>query len=223
MEAALGRAFFATFRYETGGVRTGVDCDPNHAFGRRHCQIERLCDLRLEAGNGIIADVTPVFTHMRGNAVRAGIKGSLSRTYRIRVASAAGVTDGSDVIDIDAETKVGSRHSLLPSGRGPGNRPRRALQACTRSACATTSFARNCAIIELRCLISKTSRSMVTDVKSGDERSILILSMLPSCSAMTWATCASDPGSLTVSSTLPAAKPCAVPPAPSQHRSSPPP
>src|SRR5262245_4613835 len=198
IEAALGRAFFPTFRHETGGVRAGVDRDPNHLFGRRHFQIERFCDLRLEPGNVIVADMAPVFTQMRGNAVGAGIDGDLRRLYRIRVVSAAGVTDGSNVIDIDAEAKVGSRHSSLPSGRAAGELPSPCLQACTRSACATTSFARNCAMIELRCLISKTSRSIVTDVKSGDDRSILILSMLPSCSAMTWATCASDPGSLTV-------------------------
>src|SRR5262245_40280797 len=196
IEAALSRAFFATLRYETGGVRPGMDRDPNHLFGRYHLQIERFCDLRLEAGNVIVADMAPVFTQMRSNAVGAGIDGDLRRLYRIRVASAAGVTDGSDVIDIDAEAKVRSRHSWLPSGRAAGSSP--CLQACTRSACATTSFARNCAMIELRCLISNTSRSIVTDVKSGDDRSILILSMLPSCSAMTWATCASDPGSLTV-------------------------
>src|SRR6266852_5298893 len=64
------------------------------------------------------------------------------------------------------------------------------IHAFTRSAAATTSFARNCAMIELRCLMSKTSRSMVTAVKSGAERSMLMLSMLPSCSAMTCATCA---------------------------------
>src|SRR5262249_5399155 len=89
----------------------------------------------------------------------------------------------------------GDRHRRSP--------PQRILQTCsrtlhalTRSAVATTSFARSCAMIELRCLMSNTSRSMVTEVKSGAERSIWMLSMLPSCSAMTCVTCASEPGSL---------------------------
>jgi hypothetical protein len=53
---------------------------------------------------------------MRGNAIGAGGDGNLRRAYRIWVASAAGVTDSGDVIDIDAKAKVRSRH-VLPSDR----------------------------------------------------------------------------------------------------------
>src|SRR2546430_14601535 len=143
---------------------------------------------------------------MRRDAGGACLNRDLCRMHGIGVAAAARVADGGHMVDIDAEAKVWSQHvfavrschprsSCLRSSckicggwRGQGA----ALQAFTRSACATTSFARNCAMIELRCLMSKTSRSIVTDVKSGDERSMLMLSMLPWCSAMIWATWASD-------------------------------
>jgi hypothetical protein len=53
---------------------------------------------------------------MRGNAIGAGGDGNLRRAYRIWVASAAGITDSGDMIDIDAKAKVRSRH-VLPSDR----------------------------------------------------------------------------------------------------------
>src|SRR5262249_43484615 len=130
---------------------------------------------------------------MRRDSVGAGLDRDLRRAHGIRVMPTTGVTNGGDVIDIDAKGEVRSGH-FSPSQLAPGiclpaldtgfvrNRRRQARrQAFTRSAFATTSFARNCAMMELRCLISNTSRSMVTDVKSGDDRSMPMLSMLPSC------------------------------------------
>src|SRR5262249_23664991 len=202
IEAAFGRALFAPLGDETGRVRAGVDGDAHHLLGCRHFEIERLCDVRLEACDIVVADVPAILAQMRGDAISAGFDRNLRRMHGIRVSSPAGIADGGDVVDVDAETKVWSRHScnrsyrqrpiyrpwgcaLSALSRSP---PATSPQAFTRSAFATTSFARNCAIIELRCLRSKTSRSMVTEVKSGDERSMLILSILPSCSAMIWAT-----------------------------------
>src|SRR4029450_4733576 len=186
---------------EAGGVRAGIDRDPNHFFGRGHFEIERLCNLRFEAGNVVVADVPPVFTEMRGDTVGAPANRDLCRMDGIWVASAACVADGGHMVDIDAEAKMWSRHFLAVRSCRPrssclrsrckfcgGWRVQGALQAFTRSACATTacarpacaptSVARNCAMIELRCLMSNTSRSIVTDVKSGDERSMPMLSML---------------------------------------------
>ena len=62
IEATLGGALFASLGHEAGGVRAGIDRDPNHFLGRGHFEIERLCNLRLEAGNVVVADVPPVFT-----------------------------------------------------------------------------------------------------------------------------------------------------------------
>src|SRR5262245_20082189 len=198
VEAAFGRALLAPLGHETGGVRFRLHRDGNHFLGRGHLEIERLGDLSLEARHILVADVPAVLAQMRSDAVGAGLDRDQRGPHRIGMPAAARVTDSRDVIDVDAETD----------------------HAFTRSAAATTSFARNCAMIELRCLMSNTSRSMVTEVKSGAERSMWILSMLPSCSAMTWATWANEPGSFTVCSMMRAGKRCGVRSSTSQRRSS---
>src|SRR4029453_14595574 len=148
---------------------------------------------------------------MRGDTVGPCLNRDLRRTHGIWVASAARVADGGHMVDIDAEAKMRSQHFFAVRSCRPrssclrsrckicgGWRGQGALQAFTPSPCPTTSLDRNCAMIELRCLMSKTSRSIVTDVKSGDERSMPMLSMLPSCPGMTLAPLAREPGLLTV-------------------------
>src|SRR5262245_20149170 len=230
VEAAFRGPLLAPLGYKAGGVRGGLHRDPHHLLGRRHFEVERLCDLGLEARDVVVANVAAVLAQMRGDAVGAGRDRDLRRTHGVRVPTAARVADGRDVIDVGAEAKVGkSRHDLNSvrqsaaielTARSPCVCDEATRHAFTRSAFATTSFARNCAMIELRCLMSNTSRSMVTEVKSGDERSMLILSMLPSCSAITWATWASEPGSFTVCSAMRAGKRCGVRSSTSQRRSS---
>ena len=60
IEAAFGRAFFAPLGHETGRVRTSVDGDAHHLLGCRHFEIERLCDVRLEACDIVVADVSAI-------------------------------------------------------------------------------------------------------------------------------------------------------------------
>jgi hypothetical protein len=68
------------------------------------------------------------------------------------VAAAARVAHRGDVIDIDAQSEVRDGRQVIDPF---GNAVRRAdLQASTRSAFATTCLARNCAMIEVRCLRS---------------------------------------------------------------------
>ena len=110
VEAAFGRAFFAPFGNETGGVRGGGNRDPHHFLGGRHFEIERLGELTLQPRNVVIADVPTIFAQMRGDSVGAGLDRDLGRMHGIRVMPAAGITDGGDVIDIDAEAEVRSRH-----------------------------------------------------------------------------------------------------------------
>jgi hypothetical protein len=58
--------------------------------------------------------VSTILAQMRGDAVGAGLDRNLRRTHGIRMPPAAGVADGGDVVNIDAETKVRSRHFLQP-------------------------------------------------------------------------------------------------------------
>ncbi len=107
IETAFGRAFFAPLGHQTGGVRRGRERDRDHLLGRRHFQIERFRDLRLEARDVVVADVPAVLAQVRGDAVGAGFDRELRRAHRIRMPSAARVADGGDVIDVDAEAKMG--------------------------------------------------------------------------------------------------------------------
>ena len=152
IEAALGGALLAPLRHEAGGVRPGLDRDRHHLVGRRHFEIERLGDLGLQPRDVVVADVAAVLAQMRGDAVGAGLDRELGRAHRIGMPPAARVADGRDVVDVDAEAKMREsppRYRLVTRSPGP-----RKPHAFTRSAFATTSLARNCAMIEVRCLRS---------------------------------------------------------------------
>ncbi len=84
--------------------------DADHLLGRRHFQVERLCDLRLQARNVVVADVAAILAQMGSDAVGARLDRQLGGAYRIRMAPAARVADGGDVVDIDAETQLIGRH-----------------------------------------------------------------------------------------------------------------
>ena len=109
VEPALGRALLAPLRHQAGRVRTGLQRNAEHLLGRRHFEIERLGDLRLEARDIVVADVPAVLAQMRGDAVGPGCDRDLRRAHRIGMAPAARVADGRDVVDVDAEPQVGRR------------------------------------------------------------------------------------------------------------------
>ena len=106
VEAALGRALGAFFRHQANRVRHRLERDTEHLLGGRHLEIERLVDLRFQARNIIVANVTAIFPQVRCNAVAAGGNCKLGRAHRVGMTPAAGIADGSDVINIDAETEA---------------------------------------------------------------------------------------------------------------------
>ena len=79
--------------------------DRDHLVGRRHLEIERLGDLRLEARHVVVADVAAIFAQMRGDAVGAGLDRDLRRAHRIGMPAAARIAHGRDVVDVDAEAE----------------------------------------------------------------------------------------------------------------------
>ena len=108
VEAAFGRSFFAPLGHETGGVRGGGNSDAHHFLGRRHFEIERLGEFSPQPRDVVIADVASIFAQMRRDSVGASLDRDLRRAHGIRVMPATGVTNGRDVIDIDAEAEVRS-------------------------------------------------------------------------------------------------------------------
>ena len=126
--------------------------DVHHLAGRRHFEIERLLDARLEPCDVVVADMAAVLAQMRGDAVGAGRDRDLGGAQRIGMPPAARIADGGDVVDVDAEAESGQvGHGVAP----PRCRctPIRAYPL-TRSALATMGFARSCAMMAVRCLRS---------------------------------------------------------------------
>ena len=151
IEPAFGGALGALFRHQADRVRLGLERDRDHLVGRRHLEIERFSNLGLEARDVVVADMAAVLAQMRGDAVGAGLDRELGGAHRIGMAPAARIADGGDVVDIDAEAKIGIAGSIYRLTRCVRHV---SAHAFTRSAFATTSLARNCAMIEVRCLRS---------------------------------------------------------------------
>ena len=152
VEAAFGRYFLAPLRHQAGRVRPRSQRQGGHLLGRRHLEIERLGDLRPQARDVVVANVAAILAQMRRDAVGPRRDGDLGGVDRVRMGAAAGVAQGGDVIDIDAQSEVrDGRQVIDPFGNAVGHAD---LQASTRSAFATTCLARNCAMIEVRCLRS---------------------------------------------------------------------
>ena len=98
--------------------------DVEHLLGRRHLEVERLGDRRLEAAHVVVADMAAILAQVRGDAVGPRLDGEQRRADRIGSAAAARVAHRRDVIDVDAKAKRGHRIGLPlpePSG-GAGER-----------------------------------------------------------------------------------------------------
>ena len=66
----------------------------------------RLFGGNSEARDIVVADMSAILAQMRGDAVGAGFDRNLRRMHGIRVSAAAGVADGGDVVDVDAEAQI---------------------------------------------------------------------------------------------------------------------
>jgi hypothetical protein len=78
----------------------------NHLVRRRHLQIQRSRNLRLQAGNILVADVSTILAQMGGDPVGPGFDRDPCCVYRIGMAAAARIAHGRDMIDIDAESEL---------------------------------------------------------------------------------------------------------------------
>ena len=127
IEPSFRRPLLAAFRDDAGGVWFDRPRNADH-FGRgRHFEVQRLGDALFEPGDIGVDDVAAIFAQMRGNAIGAGGDRRFGSLQRIGMAAAP----------------VRSRQRERAAFGG---------QPFTRSAFATTFFARNCEMIEARCL-----------------------------------------------------------------------
>ena len=110
VEATFGRHLLAALRHQAHRMRLGGERDAHHVVGRGHLEIERLGDLGLQPRHVLVADVPAIFAQMRGDAVGPGLDRKQRRAQRIGMAAAARVTQGRDMVDIDAEAERRSGH-----------------------------------------------------------------------------------------------------------------
>ena len=103
IEPAFGRALGPALGNDANGVWLNLAGDRHHLRRCRHFEIERFFDTGLKPRDVVIDDVAAVLAQMRGDAVGASRDRDLGRLDRIWMSSAAGVTQGRDVIDVDTK------------------------------------------------------------------------------------------------------------------------
>ena len=152
IQPSFRRPLLAAFRDDAGGVWFDRPRNADH-FGRgRHFEVQRLGDALFEPGDIGVDDVAAIFAQMRGNAIGAGGDRRFGSLQRIGMAAAPRIPDGSDVIDVDAEPNGKDSHVRRRVRSRQREQAAFGGQPFTRSAFATTFFARNCEMIEVRCL-----------------------------------------------------------------------
>src|SRR5215475_13884226 len=105
IEPTFGGELRPPLGHETDGVRLRLERDRDHLVGRCHLEVERLCNLRLQAGHILVADVAAVLAQMRGDAVGSGRDRYLRGPQGIRITAATRIAHGGDMVDVDAESK----------------------------------------------------------------------------------------------------------------------
>ena len=95
-------------------MRAEAQRDVEHRLGRRHLEIERLPDRGLEPPHVVVVDVATVLAQVSGDPVGARLDGEERRAHGIGRCAAAGVADGGDVVDVDAQADRGHRKSSSP-------------------------------------------------------------------------------------------------------------
>ena len=142
IEAAFRRSLGSPLGHDAGGVRSHFAGDRNHFRRCRHFQVERLLDGRLQPRDVVIDDVAAILAQMRGDAVGAS-----------RDRDLGGLEPDQDVC---RRERYAQWRRDRRSRRGGGGQERAcdffSVQPLTRSALAITFFARNCEMIEVRCL-----------------------------------------------------------------------
>ena len=83
--------------------------DRQHLVGRRHLEVQRPRQFRLQPRDVAVGDVPAVLAQMRGDAVGARLHRQMRGAHRIGMPPAARVADGGDMVDVDAEAQKDSK------------------------------------------------------------------------------------------------------------------
>jgi hypothetical protein len=94
-------------------MRLHRDRDRNHLLGRRHFEIQRPVDFRLEARDVIVADMPAILAQMGGDPIGTSLDRGLRRLHGIGMTTTSRIADGRDVIDVHAKAQMGRRGHRL--------------------------------------------------------------------------------------------------------------
>src|SRR5690606_5552151 len=81
-----------------------------HLRRRGHLEVQQRRHLAAQRFDVVVADMAAIFTQVGRDAVSAGGFAQARREDGIRIAGAASVADGGDVIDVDVEANHGRPH-----------------------------------------------------------------------------------------------------------------
>ena len=99
--------FLALFRHQTAMRRLDPRGDGNHLFGGRHFQIHACLQRLRQQLHVPVIDMTTILTQVNGNPVRPCLLRHQRRLHRLRITGATRLTQGGNVIDINAEKDSG--------------------------------------------------------------------------------------------------------------------
>jgi len=116
VEAAFSCAFLTLFRHQARRMRLYLERNAHHLVGRRHFEVERLVDLRLQPRDVIIANMPSILPKMSSDPVTTGRNRKLGSSHWVRMTATARIANGGDVIDVDTETETLHALAVDPFG-----------------------------------------------------------------------------------------------------------
>jgi hypothetical protein len=118
VQAPFRGQLLAPLRHQRHLVRLDGERDLQHLLGGGHLQVQpRLHHLAQDLDVAVL-DVPAVAAEVDGDPVRAAELGQDGRVHGIGLRDATGLTDGGDVVDVDAEARhdrsIAARWSARP-------------------------------------------------------------------------------------------------------------
>lgn len=115
IQAAFGGQLLTGFRDQANVCRADALGERHHFFGDAHFEIHAGLQDILEQQHVALLDVPTVFAQMHGDAVSARLFRIQCCLDRIRIASAPGLTQGGDVVDVHAKKNaIAGGHGSAP-------------------------------------------------------------------------------------------------------------
>ena len=118
IQTAFSGQLLTGFRHQADVRRTDALGERHHFFGDAHFKVHASLQHILEQQHVALLNVPTVFTQVHGDAIGARLFRVQRCLDRIRVASATGLTQGGDVVDVHAKKNaIAGGHGCAPEGK----------------------------------------------------------------------------------------------------------